>query len=138
MLVLYGNSQYETLNELRKFQYNLKVATSKNVVQARALPPTYNATAQHSFRLYHQLQSWLGRTKDALQWGWKLKNGKLWPITMTQPAAPDSLLHFVRCTCTTDCIHITCCCRKCDMTCSPICSNCKGTSSFNAEHNIHE
>ena len=46
MLVLYGNSQYETLNELRKFQYNLKVATSKNVVQARALPPTYNATAQ--------------------------------------------------------------------------------------------
>ena len=119
-LVLYGNSQYETLNELRKFQYNLKVATPKNVVQARALPPTYNATAQHSFRVYHQVQSWLGRTKDALQWGWKLKNGKLWPITMTQPSAPDSLLRFVRCTCTTDCICITCSCQKCDMTCSPM------------------
>ena len=29
-------SAFETLNELRKFHYNLKVATSKNVVQARA------------------------------------------------------------------------------------------------------
>ena len=38
MLVLYVNKDYQTLDDLRKFHYNLKVATSKNVVQAKALP----------------------------------------------------------------------------------------------------
>ena len=38
MLVLYGNKDYQTLDDFRKFHYNLKAATSKNVVQAKALP----------------------------------------------------------------------------------------------------
>ena len=138
MLVLYGNKHYDTLNEFRMFQYNLKVATSKNVVQAKSLPPTYNGAAQHSFRVYHQVQSWLGNEKDPLQWGWKLKFGKLWPITMTQPAAPDSLLRFLRCACKSDCTRSTCSCRKYNMTCSTICTHCKGISCFNVDHDIDE
>ena len=63
MLVLYGNKDYQTLDDLRKFHYNLKVATSKNVVQAKALPPTSNAAVQHSYRVYQQVQVWLGNEK---------------------------------------------------------------------------
>ena len=133
MLILYNNKHCATLNELRKFQYNLKVATSKNFVHAKALPPTRNASTQHSFRVYLQVQSWLGNIKDPLQWGWQLQFGKLWPVPMTQPAAPERLLQFLRCSCTTDCTHSSCSCKKYTIPCSPLCSNCRGVSCCNVE-----
>ena len=42
--------------------------TAKNKLQANfelaTLPPTSVAAAQHSFRVYHQVQMWLGNDLD--------------------------------------------------------------------------
>ena len=129
MLVLYGNKDYQTFDDLQKFHYNLKVATSKNVLQTKAPPPTSNAAVQHSYRVNHQVQIWLGNEKDPLEWGWYLKFGQLWPLTMTQPVTPGSLL---RCACTTDCTRNSCSSQKYNMVCSEICANCNGTSCNNS------
>ena len=69
------------------------------MVQVHTLPPTSAATENHSKRVFLQVQEWLGKT-DQLnpeKWGWTCKNGKLFPDTVSLPAAPESLLTVIRC-----------------------------------------
>ena len=39
---------------------------------------------------------------DPMQWGWRKVNDQYVPIKNDLPPAPDRLLNFVRCNCTTE------------------------------------
>ena len=49
-----------------------KVA-GRNVVTPQNLPPTIDSACYHFSRVYHQVQTWLGRLINAEDWEWKKK-----------------------------------------------------------------
>ena len=73
-------NQELSLAQLRKHKYMKMVSTSKKGLQPERLPPTENAIKYHSFRVYLQIQQWLGVDIDETMWGWKKENDVLVPI----------------------------------------------------------
>ena len=66
-------SAEEDLNTLRFREFAKCVAGRRS--QFAKLPPTCAAAEMHSFRVYFQMQTWLGRVLDPLKWGWqKIEN----------------------------------------------------------------
>lgn len=61
-----------------------------------SIGPTSNAAEQHSYRVYHAVQSSLGNSLDPEMWGFQQVNGLLMPIAMTKAPAPDYLLNLIR------------------------------------------
>ena len=121
-----NSSKCKDLNEQRYLTYCRKVRSGavnkKKGIDPAALPPTSNACMYHSLRVYHQVQSWLGQTKDPLQYGWKNVDDVLYPVTMDKPAAPDSILSPIKCSCKTNCQSARCSCRKNGVLCSYFCA----------------
>ena len=72
MLSLY-NSQCKSLDEQRYLSYSRKIGSGgvnkKTGINPASLPPTSNACGYHSLRVYHQVQSWHGQTKNPLEYG---------------------------------------------------------------------
>ena len=56
------------------------VTTSNKGLQPERLPPTENAIKFYSFRVYLQIQQWLGVDMDETLWGWKKEKDVLVPI----------------------------------------------------------
>ena len=56
------------------------VTTSKKGLQPERLPPTKNAVKFHSFRVYLQIQQWLGVDMDETLWRWKKEKDVLVPV----------------------------------------------------------
>ena len=56
------------------------VTTSNKGLQPERLPPTGNAIKFYSFRVYLQIQQWLGVDMDETLWGWKKEKDVLVPI----------------------------------------------------------
>ena len=112
LLSIYNKKDISCLNKLRYKIFMEKVA-ARNVVTPQSLPPTRDSAYHHFFRVYHQIQTWLGRMINAEDWGWKEEGGKLTPVMMTQTVAPETLLTFVRCGCKEEgCGTNTCSCWK--------------------------
>ncbi|KAJ8897328.1 hypothetical protein PR048_002674 [Dryococelus australis] len=74
-----------------------------------ALPPSAAAARQHTLRVYHQVQQWLGVEKNAEEWGWKKTNTGLEPVFTVLPPALPALLKL-----------------KAGLCCSNMCLNCEG------------
>ena len=129
MVALYGGKTGDTLNELR-FHLFAKSLVKSNFNLA-SLPPTMEAARQHCFRVYMQVQMWLGNQMNPLNWGWQASKFGLAPIPTTREPAPQSLLTTISCKCTKGCAA-ACSCRKTGIKCSAICANCKGHSCHNA------
>ncbi|KAJ8878929.1 hypothetical protein PR048_019532 [Dryococelus australis] len=91
-----------------------------------ALLSTEGAAKQHSFRVYHQVQLWLGNELPPELWEWGHKQNRLMPVTTEDPISPDSILNVIFCKCTTGCGGCKCGCRKCAINCTTICHNCRG------------
>jgi len=66
---LYGGKGNDTLDGLRKTKFCNKVAKNSTTVEVNSLSPTTDATKYHSFRVYCQVQEWMGN------WGWCLRKG---------------------------------------------------------------
>ena len=112
MLTLLGRSQVSSLDEARAKVFMEKI-DGKQVVKPESLPPTTHCASFHFYRVYCQLQEWLGNPVLPHGWGWVESNGKYYPVFMTNPAAPDYLLQYVWCGCKADkCNRITCSCNK--------------------------
>ncbi|WAR15638.1 hypothetical protein MAR_005743 [Mya arenaria] len=58
-------------------------------------------------------------------WGWKESDGLLFPVQTDLPPAPQ-------CSCKTDCSNLRCTCKKHNIECSVVCSNCKGSGCANS------
>lgn len=59
-----------------------------------SLPPTKGSAKYHSFRVYHQVQEWLGNQLPPEMWGWKRGFDGNLDITTLDPPAPDTVLFF--------------------------------------------
>lgn len=123
-LGLYGANIKET--NLNLHRYNSFVRSVTNIKpDISSLPPTAGAAKQHSFRVYHQVQLWLGNELPPELWGWKCVQNRLVPITTEDAVAPDKVLNLIFCRCATGC-GVKCGCRKAAMKCSTVCNTCHG------------
>ena len=132
---LYGGDQATDLDALRARRFKEKASTGKTCVELRSLPPTSQAVKFHCDRVYHQVQTWMG-TGDSLdpeEWGWRRVGNRLEPVMSKAPAAPQKLLHVVRCQCKGDCDSKRCSCRKHGLECSEACSECRGSACSNSK-----
>ena len=73
LLKLYGAEQFATLNKYRHVAYKRSVAktSTSSTFKMASLPPTSAAAQQHSYRVYLQVQQWLGHCIPPTEWGWK-------------------------------------------------------------------
>lgn len=128
-----GKTGHNTLHDMRLRTFTSKATKSTIHVKPEVLPPTEDACKFHSFRVYHQVQQWMGIHLDPLQWGFQWKDGRLSPIKMRQAPAPDYLLKFVKCGCIkTKCATLQCTCRRQGMMCTDACTDCQGLSCCNS------
>lgn len=135
LLTLYNGRQVDNIDHLRHERLCQKVATSSIFVHPQVLPPSASATKFHSFRVYLQVQEWMGRAGlIPTDWGWQMANGRLIPIETDLPPAPSALLNVIRCNCKTDCTSARCSCKKHGLQCSLACGECRGVSCANAPH----
>ena len=133
MASLYGGLPGEGLDLLRFRKFVTKTSTLDKHVQVCSLPPTSAAAKYHTYRVYHQVQQWVGNTLLAQDWGWKLDDNMLIPMKTTLAPAPDELLNIIRCNCKSNCDSKRCSCRKHGIPCSMSCGQCRGTSCSNSE-----
>ena len=130
---LYGFGTKLSIDSLHAHIFNRKVATATTAVTPESLPPTSNALKFHSYRAYHQTQTWRGEIVDPLVWGYEIRNGKMLPIRQTKEAAPANLLKIVRCSCKKGCKTNSCTCRKHGLHCTNSCKECCGSSCSNSQ-----
>ena len=108
--ILYNCDNTEKTSQKLRHEYLLsKVITAKSFVKSEYLPPTSSSAKYHSHRTYFQVQDWISddTVLNPEEWGWKKKNGELFPITNDQNAAPASIMKVMRCNCRTECLSKT-------------------------------
>lgn len=138
---MYSCKPGNSLDFERAAMFSRKVASRSVYLPPESLPPTCDAARYHSYRVYHQVQTWLGNILDPTKWGWLLHKGqnmKLKPVSMRRDAAPASLLKLVKCNCHGRCDKNTCSCRKNGLSCTLACGYCKGITCTNAGVNSEE
>ena len=80
--------------------FNATVIKGLSLIDCSSLPPTSAAAENHSYRVFHQIQTWLDNDIKATNWGRKLSKGENVPVSTLLPVAPAELirgepLHFV-------------------------------------------
>ena len=71
-----------SLDDARLLALQQRVLTSSIEVKCQQLPPTSGSAAQHSYRVYHQIQQWDEMNLDPTLWGWKIKKGQYLPYLL--------------------------------------------------------
>lgn len=107
------------------------------MVQLSCLPPTSASACQHLYRVYYQVQLWLGNELNLEDWGWKFIDNTLELIKTLLPPAPEKLLNTIFCNCKKGC-SANCGCKRVGLFCTPICTNCQGQSCSNIDLNTDE
>ena len=102
-MLLYDGVSNENLDELRFKMFSAKISKAASYFLVHCLLPTTAATKCHSFRVYFQAQSLLGKQVDPLNWGWKVAENYLVSLGTESPAAPVHLLSVFRCNCQSHC-----------------------------------
>lgn len=130
MVHLYGGKPNESLATLRHKLLTKKVATSKTFVSPEKLPPTLSASEYHSRRTFYQTMVWMGKDEgmDPINWGWRLDNRYLVPVTMQKDPAPKTLLVMIHCNCSTGCQTARCTCKRYGLPCTAACGPCQTDS----------
>ena len=98
MLFLMGATKKEmSMGDKRLAHYYKKIA-GKNAIKPEGLGPTSNATAQHSLRVYYQVQVWKRNNKlNAEEWVWrKTMRGTLMPVAAVTPPVLQELLNIIK------------------------------------------
>lgn len=130
-LALYNAPKSEDNLDYFRYTQFIKLTKLNKPVQLSTLPPTSVAARQHINRVYYQIQTWLGKNLEPQEWGWKLENEILEPITTLLPPAPAELLNTIFCNCKNGC-GSRCGCRKSGLLCSLACGQCNGQACLNA------
>ena len=134
LLGIYNKKGIQCLNILPQKVFMEKVAGT-TVVKPESLPPRKDSASQHRYHAFHQIQTLLGNPLDAMKWGWKEVESTRVPVRTTQPAAPDSLLLYIRCGFKEDgCRTSSCVCKKHGISCSLSCIKCNGVSCHNPQN----
>ncbi|KAJ8672055.1 hypothetical protein QAD02_003314 [Eretmocerus hayati] len=99
----------------------------------KLLPPTEASLREHVKRVYYQMQTWLGKSLDACNWGWKRTHTMMFPLMTSQPPAPEELLNTITCGCHGKCDSAKCSCKKAGLPCTRLCKYCNGESCENVQ-----
>lgn len=124
LVALFGGKPTDSLDSLRYSSYVRLVSTSLGSLRPEKLPPSERAAYYHLLRVHLQAVEWKMLSHGALiptDWGWKCELNQYVPIMTDLPAAPDDILHVVRCGCKTGCGSALCTCRKNDLRCMSAC-----------------
>lgn len=135
MCCLFDSNSKTDINQLRSQILRSKLVKAKSFVTPEKLPPTYSSTKYHSLRVYYQTLVFIGKDQQVkpVEWGWKLEDGKLLPVAMDAPPAPEALLKIIHCTCRTGCETIRCGCKKLGFECSSACGECQNGNCQNIQ-----
>ena len=96
LLELYNRRGVDSLDKLRHKTFMEKVGSGRSAVEPKNLPVTLDASTQHFFRSYYQIQQWLNREAiNPLEWGWRVLNKAMWPVGMVKDPAPEELLELI-------------------------------------------
>lgn len=141
--LMFSNSPSNALplSKLRRQKYDEMVSGSRKDLDPSALPPSPRAAHYHGLRVYHQIMVWTRLSEkdvDPLRWGWTMVNGFLEPIKTDAPAAPQTLLKVIRCSCKGACNSNRCSCRRNGLKCASACKECNGLTCKNAETEMEE
>ena len=130
LIVMYNGRENDSLNNLRYQRFWEKTARRTIAVDPCSLPSISSAKF-HSFRVYQQVQVWLGHETDVPpeQLGWHVREGGLVPIMTDKPPAPSQFLEMIVCNCKTGCATLRWRCRKSGLECTISCSECHDTCS---------
>ena len=124
LVLLFNCKLGQSLDSLQYQRYQEKLATNTAKIDAKSLPPTLAAAKVHSHRVHVQVLQWRGEEVNVEEWGWRMKDGQVFPVITDLPPTPDSLLHIVRCNFKLGCSTMRCSCRKHNLESSPACSQC--------------
>lgn len=126
-------SNIQLAETYRYRMYLMAISKNKKVSIGKILP-TVDAFTQHLKRVYLQVQTWLygESVLNVTDWGWELKNNSYYPVKMTQPPGPPSVMSLIFCSCKKDC-GSSCGCRKNGLVCNLACKNCAGSNCTNME-----
>lgn len=97
------------------------------------LPPTKAASRQHFYRVYYQVQEWIGNKLNPLEWGWISKNNTLVPNTGVLEVAPEFIMNLVFCNCDKSLCKTLCSCRQFGLKCTALCGHCCGMFCVNKQ-----
>ena len=99
MLALYGADKFATLNKYRDVAYKRGLASTSLSIsfQLYRIRPTIAAARQRHFRVYLQIQEWMGHILTPTEWGWQDHDHTIVPMATNQPAAPLQLMNIVTC-----------------------------------------
>ena len=122
----------QSLDTLRYQRYQEKLTRNTAKIDAKSLPPTFAAAKFHSLRVRAQVLHWRGEDVNVEERGWRMIDGQVFHIMTDLPPALKSLLHVVRCNCKSGCSTMRCSCRKHNLECLPVCSQCRGSSCTNS------
>ncbi|KAJ8678202.1 hypothetical protein QAD02_013989 [Eretmocerus hayati] len=133
VVALYSGESEKNLAQTRFSSYC--DSSASKTLNLKELPPTEGAVQQHSYRVYQQLQTWLGRKKKTLEWGWSESHYGLKPCMVTDKKylIPEDILRDFFCSCRTGCKNNSCGCRKRGLKCSNLCQVCVGKDCSNCE-----
>ena len=116
----------ESLDKARLRIFHVAVNKGAVGLECKKLPPTSAAAAQHSLRVYWQIQSWMGHDLYCTEWGWYYSDqGEYKPVISTLPYAPAVLAERIKCNCKKGCNTKRCSCRGLNIPCGFACSCCK-------------
>ena len=116
----------------------------KDKIEPEKIAPTERAAVFHGLRVHFQIINCklLMDTEEEFQikaedWGWKVKDSRMYPIKTDQAIAPESLLKLIRCNCKSksklQCTTNLCFCRKHVLTCISSCGECHSELCDNRE-----
>ena len=118
MTKCYNEKHDISLNELRQRMLIDKIVNAKTFVKPKRLPPPEGASKFHSYRVYHQVQTWRTNQLTPTYWGWMKVNDVLLPKTLMLPPAPPSIMKIIRCNCSKDCSPRRCSCKRNGLSCT--------------------
>lgn len=98
-------------------------------VNLASSPLTSDASRQHLYRIYLQIQKWLLNYISVKYWGWTMHQ-ILHPAKMTKVPAAKSLLDMMFCNCIKRCSK-NFSCKKAGLLCSSVCGFCYSESCIN-------
>ncbi|CAH0552841.1 unnamed protein product [Brassicogethes aeneus] len=121
LLSICGAPKKTTCFHTYRYACFVKNSKSKKQVQLACLPPTSMAAYQHLFRVYYQVQVWLGYQVEPKDW-----------VQTLLPPAPEKLLNTIFRNCKKGCSAKSGC-KKVGLFYSLACTNCQGRSCSNVE-----
>ena len=107
--MIYKSGKEKDINISRYKRFHKKVSCISSFVHPSTLPPTSVTAKYHSYRVFYHVQQWIGgREISPTDWGWYLKDLKLYPIETDILPTPSILLKMIRCNCKMDCSKFKC------------------------------